>query len=111
MDKICIVEDALTNQLEKVERDGLRYLKKHCEFYQIANMRMKEILQNEKINAFLTESEELHLNMEETEMFREYLALENRMDSLEHLYAYLRGYADHEAMKQLLDEIGNIFEE
>ena len=38
MDKICIVEDALTNQLEKVERDGLRYLKKHCESYQIANM-------------------------------------------------------------------------
>ena len=33
------------------------------------------------------------------------------MDSLGLLYAYLRGYTDHEAIQQLFNEIGHIFKE
>ena len=68
-------------------------------------------MKNEKINAFLTDSDELHLDNEETKLFREYLNLETRIDALQHLYAYLRGFTDHEAISKVLNEIGNIFEE
>ena len=102
MDKIRVLEDALTNYLEVVESDGLKYLRKD---------RAAKILENDKINLFFTEADELHLNKEETILFREYLNVEGRMNSLGLLYAYLRGYTDHEALQQLFNEIGHIFKE
>lgn len=111
MDKICILEDVLTNHLEVVERDGLKYLKKYSESYQQCKERATKILENDKINLFFSEADELHLNKEETILFREYLSVESRMNSLEYLYAYLRGYIDHESIQQLFNEIGHIFKE
>ena len=111
MDKIRVLEDALTNYLEVVESDGLKYLRKHSESYQQCKDRAAKILENDKINLFFTEADELHLNKEETILFREYLNVEGRMNSLGLLYAYLRGYTDHEALQQLFNEIGHIFNE
>ena len=111
MDKIRVLEDALTNNLEVVESDGLKYLRKHSESYQQCKDRAAKILENDKINLFFTEADELHLNKEETILFREYLNVEGRMNSLGLLYAYLRGYTDHEALQQLFNEIGHIFKE
>ena len=89
----------------------MKYLRKHSESYQQCKDRAAKILENDKINLFFTEADELHLNKEETILFREYLNVEGRMNSLGLLYAYLRGYTDHEALQQLFNEIGHIFKE
>ena len=52
MDKIRVLEDALTNYLEVVESDGLKYLRKHSESYQQCKDRAAKILENDK-NQFI----------------------------------------------------------
>ena len=53
MDKIRILEDALTNYLEVVERDGLNYLRKHSESYQQCKERAAKILEKIRSICFL----------------------------------------------------------
>ncbi|GFI40721.1 hypothetical protein IMSAGC017_00756 [Thomasclavelia cocleata] len=95
MDDFCIIEEALAI-----------YLEKNSISFQECNKRMNEILKNEKINFFFSDADEITFNKEETKLIREYLNLENRIYSLENLYAYLRGYIDHEKTQTIFNKIG-----
>ncbi|MCG4663142.1 hypothetical protein L0P73_21415 [[Clostridium] innocuum] len=109
MDEFCVLEKALTIYFEEMDTECLEYLKENSISYQECNKRMNEILKNEKINSFFSDSDEINLNKEETQLIREYFNLEDRIYSLEHLYAYLRGYIDHAKIQKIFEKIEHPF--
>lgn len=105
MDDFRFIEEALTFYFEKMDSDCLNYLEENSITYQNCKKRMNEVLKNDKVNAFFSDSDEIAFNKEEIELLNEYFNLENRIYSLQYLYAYLRGYMDYKKIQTIFSTI------
>lgn len=105
MDDFRFIEEALTFYFEKMDSDCLNYLEENSITYQNCKKQMNEVLKNDKVNAFFSDLDEITFNKEEIELLNEYFNLENRIYSLQYLYAYLRGCMDYKKIQKIFSTI------